>query len=99
LEGLTLDPKGRFLYLTAAQGVEPYFIDDESGRLSRVQLLPTGERPSALLAIEPEGRFAYLPRGGYLWGYVIDPEHGAIWDLGRMGPGTGAVLLSRNPEE
>jgi len=101
------DPKGRFLFLQVEQGIDVYAIDETSGALTLLQQFSAPgigvPSPKDLsVAVEPQGRFLYASRYGAgpggswvtdVWSYAIDGETGALRELGKMGPGAGAMVI------
>jgi 6-phosphogluconolactonase (cycloisomerase 2 family) len=93
MNGLVLDPKGRFLYVrdiddstpfyTQTTTIYPFSIDPDSGALSPVGVDTTVVNHGGQMLVEPTGRFAYL--AGYLGdvdAFSIDQSSGALTSLG-----------------
>ena len=59
---ITVDPTGRFVYITHANGVEAYVITT-AGALINASSVAAGTDPRSI-AVEPSGRFAYVANGG-----------------------------------
>ncbi|ODU19219.1 MAG: hypothetical protein ABS94_01750 [Variovorax sp. SCN 67-85] len=93
--GLTVDPMGRFVYVTSEidDNVRAFAIDDTSGSLGAVSLVNTGPAPSPV-AVDPAGRFAYVANrnADSLSSYPIDATSGAL-----SAGGVSTVRTGRGP--
>src|SRR5262249_46665246 len=82
------DPAGRFLYVTAEEGIYAYAIDSSNGALTAVPGSPfmVARSPDRILdglRIDPSGRFGYArnvssQNPGNLYAVSIDPVTGAL---------------------
>jgi 6-phosphogluconolactonase (cycloisomerase 2 family) len=75
-----IDPKGKFLYVTARTWVNVYAIDGASGALATPAHVGLGIGYHALrgFAIDPAGRFAYAIDEGHIYSYTIDATTGTL---------------------
>jgi 6-phosphogluconolactonase (cycloisomerase 2 family) len=93
LDGLSLDPENRFLYVrdidqsspfsTRTTTIYPFSLDPDSGALSPVGVDTTVINHGDQMVIDPTGRFAYL--AGYrgdVDAFSIDPSSGALTAIG-----------------
>jgi 6-phosphogluconolactonase (cycloisomerase 2 family) len=93
IHGITIDPKGRFLYCDSGAGfggVAGFAIDGTSGALTPIAGSPFssgGPNVPAMIAIDLTGRYlyastsfdeAFLPPGYNIWAFTIDSGSGAL---------------------
>jgi 6-phosphogluconolactonase len=78
---VTIDPKGKFAYVTAGCCLYVYAIDARTGALTPSAHLGLGEAGDFSLkafTIDPTGRFAYALNGGRIYAYAIDATNGRL---------------------
>jgi DNA-binding beta-propeller fold protein YncE len=93
LSNVTIDPKGRFAYVTANCCLYVYAIDAASGALTpsaHVSLGEPGEFAIEGFAIDPSGRFAYALNDSRVYAYGIDGATGKLTTLDSRGADAGA---------
>jgi 6-phosphogluconolactonase (cycloisomerase 2 family) len=81
LSSASVDPKGKFLYVTNACCVYVYAIDATTGRLAppaHVRLGLFNELSLSGFALDPNGKFAYAFDDGRLYAYTIDAATGVL---------------------
>jgi YVTN family beta-propeller protein len=94
-EGLTIDPRGKVLYVADAKSnsISLYVIDAGTGALTNIGSVAAGQSPVAI-AINPEGRYLYAldQASSYISCYAIDGFTGLLSPLPNA-PSFGASLL------
>jgi uncharacterized protein (TIGR03437 family) len=103
LTGLTVDPAGRFLYVSNGGGTVFVFAIDSGGALTSKGFAPSVIGSFAAI-LDPLGRFLYVPgtQSNALSAYSIDAGTGALTSLGRpyptgSNPERGAIALLDPP--
>jgi 6-phosphogluconolactonase (cycloisomerase 2 family) len=81
-----VDPSGRFVYVTHANGVTAYAIDLVSGALINASSVAAGANPRSI-GVEPSGRFAYVANGDShtVSVFSIDAVSGALTAASTIG--------------
>jgi 6-phosphogluconolactonase (cycloisomerase 2 family) len=81
-----VDPTGRFVYVTHANGVTAYVIDLASGALVNASSAAAGANPRSI-GVEPSGRFAYVANGDSrtVSVFSIDAVSGALSAVSTIG--------------
>jgi len=95
LRSVTVDPQGKFAYVTASCCVYVYAIDARTGALApsaHIALGPPGEFALEGFAIDPTGRFAYAINDNRIYAYRIDPTTGKLRATFVRGVSAGAAL-------
>jgi 6-phosphogluconolactonase (cycloisomerase 2 family) len=91
---VSLDPKGRFVYVNGQDGAAGYRIDPETGGLTAMGDLAV-HGPYSPLVIEPSGHFAYRAQGWNIHAYSIDADSGELDPLGTVASGPAVFLVNR----
>ncbi len=96
---ITVDPSGKFAYVSNLKAVSVYAIDAHTGALSEVSgsPFPVGlgfveDVPAPDVRVEPRGRFAYVAGQGVdsIWGYALNASTGALSEIPGSPLATGA---------
>jgi DNA-binding beta-propeller fold protein YncE len=80
-KSVTIDPKGRFAYVTSPCCVLVYAIDATTGALgapAHLGVSPPGDAGPNGFAIDPTGRFAYVVVGSRVNAYTLDTATGRL---------------------
>jgi 6-phosphogluconolactonase len=78
---VTVDPKGKFAYVTGSCCVYVYAIDAATGALApraHLSLSRPGDVDLKGFAVDPSGKFAYALNGGRVNAYTIDAATGLL---------------------
>jgi 6-phosphogluconolactonase len=102
-DGVTVNPNGKFAYVTGPCCVFVYAIDASSGALSPGAHLSLGSPGDVILAgfaIDADGKFAYALNGGRIYAYSIDPSSGVLkavpgrYSTVRAGADANGIMLA-----
>jgi 6-phosphogluconolactonase len=84
--GVTVDPKGTFVYVTGPCCVYVYAIDATTGALAATAHISLGYHPSGEeltgFAIDPTGKFAYAVDRSRIYAYAISATTGTVRAIG-----------------
>lgn len=91
---VTVDPSGKFVYVTNPNSISAYTIDTTSGVLSAVPGSPFAAVAPYSITIDPSGTFAYAvnPTAKNVSVYTINPSTGALAPVTTGGAGSCGVI-------
>jgi DNA-binding beta-propeller fold protein YncE len=86
-QGITVDPSGKFVYLTMGNNVLVYSINSTTGAVTSGGSATAGTSPISVV-VEPKGKFAYVANFGSnnVSAFSIDSATGALTSLGAPTP-------------
>jgi 6-phosphogluconolactonase (cycloisomerase 2 family) len=95
---LTVDPSGKFAYVTNLRAVSVYAINASTGALSEIAGSPfavglgVGADFAAVdVSVEPSGKFAYVAsQGDNIWAYALNANTGVLSEIAGSPFATGA---------
>jgi DNA-binding beta-propeller fold protein YncE len=75
---MSVDPSGKFVYVTNDSGLGGYAINPVTGALTAIAGSPFVVGPAFSTAVDPSGRFIYVIGDSSVLGHAIDPVTGAL---------------------
>jgi 6-phosphogluconolactonase (cycloisomerase 2 family) len=94
---VTVDPSGKFVYVTQINGVNAYVIDAATGVLINASFAAAGTDPRSVI-VEPSGRFAYVANGGgNVSAFSINATTGALTSFGTVTAGDQPRSITVDP--
>lgn len=96
---VTVDPSGRFAYVTnvGSSDISAYKIDPGTGALTSVGAPVVLISSPVSVSVDPSGRFAYVTYGSGVLAYKIDFGTGALTSIGTAAAGTGPLSVAVDP--
>jgi 6-phosphogluconolactonase (cycloisomerase 2 family) len=95
---VTVDPSGKFVYVTQINGVNAYVIDSATGLLINASFAAAGANPRSV-AVEPSGRFAFVANADSdnVSVFSINPISGALTGVGTVAAGDQPCFVTVDP--
>jgi 6-phosphogluconolactonase len=79
---MSIDPSGRFAYVSGDSGILAYAINDTTGSLTQINGSPFSSNGSfGSVAVDRSGKFVYMVGRGGLHGYTINDTTGALTEI------------------